>query len=123
MNADTRFSNSKSFVFAAVQYIESKQLSDKVNISFNRGRKHTDEDGRTTFSLNNPWAVFDNIKNTPRFWKKKRNELIAKLENLGPFQFFFTLSCADQRWEENFTSLLSEHEVIYKRINGKEKAL
>ena len=122
MNADTRFSNSKSFVFAAVQYIESKQLSDKVNISFNRGRKHTGEDGRTTYSLNDPWAVFDNIKNTPRFWKKKRNELIAKLENLGPFQFFFTLSCADQRWEENFTSLLSEHEVIYKRINGREKA-
>ena len=30
----------------------------------------------------------------------------AKLENLGPFQFFFTLSCADSRWDENFTSIL-----------------
>ena len=42
--------------------------------------------------------------------------MLAKLENLGPFQFFFTLSCADSRWEENFSSLLADMgvSIIYK---------
>ena len=33
---------------------------------------------------------------------------IAKLENLGAFQLFFTLSCADMRWEENFAAILRD---------------
>ena len=75
-----------------------------------------------TYTLNDPCAVFDNIKNTPRYWKKKKDELISKLENLGPFHFFFTLSCADTRYEENFTSLLTDHNIIYKNIKGRERA-
>ena len=43
-----------------------------------------------------------------RYWQKKRYEVIAKLEQLGPFQFFFTLSCADKRWDENFVALLQQ---------------
>ena len=34
--------------------------------------------------------------------------MIAKLDNFGPFHFFYTLSCADMRWDENFTSILKE---------------
>ena len=40
--------------------------------------------------------MLENIKQTPRYWKKARQELYAKLENLGPFTFFFTLSCAGE---------------------------
>ena len=35
--------------------------------------------------------------------------MIAKLENIGPFQFFFTLSCGDTRYDENFSAFLDEH--------------
>ena len=35
--------------------------------------------------------------------------MIAKLDNLGPFQLFFTLSCADMRWDENFGSILQDN--------------
>ena len=34
--------------------------------------------------------------------------MIAKLQNLGPFQFFFTLSCAEKRWLENLAVVLRE---------------
>ena len=34
--------------------------------------------------------------------------MIAKLDNLGPFHLFFTLSCADMRWEENFGAILQD---------------
>ena len=63
-------------------------------------------------SLEDAFDVFKKIPGTPNFWKTRRFELIAKLEQLGPFQFFFTLSCADKRWEENITSIL--------RLNGRK---
>ena len=28
---------------------------------------------------------------------------VTQLDNLGAFEQFFTLSCADMRWNENFT--------------------
>ena len=34
--------------------------------------------------------------------------MIARLEQLGPFQFFFTLSMADKRWEENYVSIFAQ---------------
>ena len=122
LNEDKRFANSKSYVFSATQYYESKQLESNINISFLRGKSKTNNEGGLVYSLDDPCSVFDNIKNTPRYWKKKKDELIAKLENLGPFHFFFTLSCADMRYQENFTSLLQEYNIIYKEEKGHEKA-
>ena len=39
--------------------------------------------------------------------------MIASVGQLGPFHIFFTLSCADKRWAENFTSIfeLRGHKV------------
>ena len=37
--------------------------------------------------------------------------MFAKLDNFGPFHFFFTLSCADLRWDENFAAILREKNV------------
>ena len=37
--------------------------------------------------------------------------MLAKLDNLGPFQFFFTLSCADKRWDENLSSILQSLDI------------
>ena len=53
--------------------------------------------------LDDCYTVLKDLKNT--HWKKVKHEMIAKLENLGAFQLFFTLSCADMRWEENFASI------------------
>ena len=122
-NINRRFANSPSFIFAGVQYVENKQLTGNINIAFNRGRSTKTEDGGTAFTLDDPYSVLDNIKNTPRYLKKKKNEFIAKLENHGPFQFFFTLSCADMRYDENFTSLLQDHKIEYVYEGDKEHCL
>ena len=45
LNADRWFANSKSFVFAATQCCESKQLGSNVNISFQRGKAKQNTDG------------------------------------------------------------------------------
>ena len=73
------------------------------------------------YSLEDPYSVLDNVKNTPRYWQKTRFELNAKLENLGPFSFFFTLSCADTRWPENFTPLLQDQDIRYEKNGDKEE--
>ena len=65
--------------------------------------------------------VLENIKNTPKYWQKARFELYAKIENLGPFDMFFTLSCADVRWPENFTSILDGQTVTYTNEHGDKK--
>ena len=67
--------------------------------------------------LEDAFSVFDNVPGTVRYWQQKRYEVLAKLEQLGPFQFFFTLSCADKRWDENFVSILRQKglQIIYKK--------
>ena len=50
-------------------------------------------------------------------------ELFAKIENLGPFHIFWTLSCGDSRFPENFTILLQDQDVHYAVIDGKETVL
>ena len=56
-----------------------------------------------------------------RYWSKKKYELLAKIENIGKFHMFFTLSCGDMRFEENFTSLLKDHNISYVYNHGKEE--
>jgi hypothetical protein len=64
-----------------------------ANVSLSRGKRSRNGDGATEYTLNDPFTV----KNTPKYWKKFKYEMNAKLENLGPFQWVFTLSCADRK--------------------------
>ena len=121
LNKDTRFADNPAYVFAAIAYIEKKQMERNKGISFIRGKSVKDVNGTQTYTLDDPYSVLDNIKNTPRYWQKTRYELIARLENLGPFTFFFTLSCADMRWPENFTALLQDQPIRYEYEDGEEK--
>ena len=83
-------------------------MQRNINISGTRGRQVKDKDGGITYELDDGYTVLDDVKNTPRYWKKAKYEMLAKLENLGSFQFFFTISCADMRWEENFAAILRD---------------
>ena len=51
-------------------------------------------------------TVFQRIRGTSQYWRVARNELLAKVKQLGPFQYFFTLSCAEMRWPEVFVTIL-----------------
>ena len=120
LNKDTRFAHNPAYIFAAIAYIENKQIQRNKGISFIRGKAKQQSDGTHTYTLDDPCSVLDNIKNTPRYWQKARYELIARLHNLGPFTFFFTLSCADLRWPENFTALLQDQTIRYEYEGGQD---
>ena len=40
--------------------------------------------------------------------------MFAKLDNFGPSNFFFTLSCADLRWDKNFAAILKDKGLIVR---------
>ena len=46
--------------------------------------------------------------------------MIAKLENIGPFHFFFTLSCGDTRYDENFSSFLAKNGYTIEYSTNRE---
>ena len=109
-NKNTKFSRSPAFVYAAVAHTELKQIQRNMNVSFSRGKETNNEDGIKTLKVDDPYTVLDDIKQTPRYWKKAKYEMLARLDNFGPFNFFFTLSCADLRWNENLAAILRERD-------------
>ena len=92
-----------------------------VNISYSHGKETNNANGVKTLKVDDPFAVLDDIKQTPRYWRKAKYEMLAKLDNFGPFQFFFTLSCADLRWNENFAAILRKKEITVRHIIEEDK--
>ena len=90
LNVDRRFSCYTGFVFAAFACNELNVLERNINISFMRG-KPVKTAGNTKYTLDDPCRVLDKSPGTPNFFKQKRNELIARIENLGPFEIFLHL--------------------------------
>ena len=109
-NLEKRFCKSSAYLYAAVAYIEKKQLDRNINLAGTRGKQVVGKVGQKTYELDDAYRVLENIKNTPKYWKQAKYEMLAKLDNLGPFQLFFTLSCADMRWDENFAAILLERD-------------
>ena len=56
--------------------------------------------------LNDVYSIFSKVKGTPKYWQVARNDLVAKVKQLGPFHIFYTFSCGEMRWTEVFLSLL-----------------
>ena len=87
-----------------------------------RGKEVINELGEKSYMLVDGFRVLDDIKGTPRYWKKTKYEMIAKLDNLGPFHLFFTLSYADIKWDENVAAILLEkgYEIRYNVVRDEE---
>ena len=121
-NIEQRFAKSSAYMYAALGYIEKKQLQRNINLAYTRGKEVKGESGEKRYELDDGYRVLDSITNTPRYWKQAKYEMLAKLDNLGPFHLFFTLSCADMRWDENFASILRDkgYHIKYQLIKDDE---
>ena len=80
-----------------------------------RGKEVKGDGGSVSYQLEDEFRVLETIPNSPKYWQRMKYEILAKIENLGPFHFFFTLSCADQRWDPTFATILSEkgYEIMF----------
>ena len=120
-NRDPKFAKCLPYVYAAVGYIETKQIANNMSISYSRGREVRDEDGRISLKMENPHTVLDNIKQTHRYWQTAKYEMYAKLDNFGPFQVFFTLSSPELRHDENFAAILRERNLNIRYLIEKDE--
>ena len=64
------------------------------------------------------------IKNSPKFWRDKKAEVIATMDNYGPFHFFWTVTCGEKRWEAVLAVLARSfpevEDVIYNLLRQGE---
>ena len=111
-----RWCRDSTYTFSAAHQIETNQIRRNVTQAFTHGKQVTKAGGNVVFENHDAWTVLDDIKCTPRFWKKKKAELYAKLDNIGPFQWFFTLSCADKRWPATLFSVIQERDDVRKVV-------
>ena len=108
LNVDDRFAKTPSYMFGAMSLVEAERLRNNANLTGMKGRRTVGADGQITYQLEDPCAVFDKVKGTPKYWQRAKYEIIAKLENIGPFHIFFTLTSGDKRWSANFTPILEK---------------
>ena len=121
LNINPVFSHNKPFLFSAVHYVEQQQLMSRMNISYLRGKMTHSSEGGKFLQTEDGYAVFDGIPGSPRYWQKMKYDLIAKMEQLGPPQFFYTLSCANKRWEDNAATILAKTRPDLKVMHCQEE--
>lgn len=100
LNHDPRFSEDSDFIFVAQQSLERHAFENQIAVSQYRGRVTNSSSGKKYFKTNDIIDVFKDIPGTPAYFKKFRNELMARMEQLNPFHFFITLSAAEMNWPE-----------------------
>ena len=105
------------FLFVAQQMCERYALERQIDVSLNyKGQYVTLPDGtKKILNPENILSIFKTIPGTPLYWKQFRAELFAAMNQLGPFHLFFTLSCGESQWAEEFASILKEkgHKVEF----------
>ena len=111
LNIDERFSMDPFYLFMAVAFIERGQLERQINIAGLKGSSRINGNGECSVEIKDIYDVFKPIKGTPKYWQNARNELIAKVKQLGPFHIYFTFSCGEMRWIEVFISVLKRKGV------------
>ena len=104
------------YLFVSQQYLERHLLESNISVAGQKGKVDKGSDGTKIISCNNAFDIFGKIPGTPQYWKTYRNELFARMEQLGPFHFFFTLSAAEMRWPEVTTAILHYENEIDKIV-------
>ena len=62
--------------------------------------------GKEFLQTEDGFQVFDGIVGSPRYYQKMKFDLIAKMEQIGPVQIFYTLSCPNKRWSAILAGIL-----------------
>ena len=107
------FEEEEDYIFCAEQKCTILALQRQIDVSLKMGKVVKSKDGTNVMKGGDAFSIFKNIPDTPSYWKAFRNEIFARMEQYGPFQMFFTLSCAEARWDNVVASVLKKegHDV------------
>ena len=88
---NTRFVRNQPYMYALLSYLEEKRLRQNISMVGLRGTESVSTEGKSSFQLEQNYRVFENLPNSIAYWKNAKHEMLAKIDNFGAFQFFFTL--------------------------------
>jgi len=86
LNVDDRFAKTPGYLFGAMSMVEAERLRSNANLTGMKGKRSVGPGGQVSYQLEDPCSVFEKIPGTPKYWQRVKYEIIAKLENIGPFQ-------------------------------------
>ena len=106
MQKGGKFSQDSDYVFVSQQFLEMMKVEKQIDVAMSKG--NFSRNGNEVFFVPeaNAMNIFRDNPGSPSYWRKMRGEIFARMEQLGPFHFFFTLSCAEKKWKEVQASLL-----------------
>ena len=67
LNEDERFSRDDFYLFMAASLIEQDQLEKQIDISGVKGASKTSTSGEKVVKLQDPFAVFQKLKGSPKY--------------------------------------------------------
>merc|ERR1712029_423895 len=108
MDHSGEHSKEEDYTFMAEQKCQILAVQRQIDVTTKMGKVITSEDGSKIMKGGDPFSIFKNIPDTPSYWKNFRNEMFARMEQFGPFHMFFTLSCAESRWDNVWASVFQK---------------
>ena len=105
----------------AQQLIERRSIEYQIDVALSKGKRVGNEIICTPES--DPLNIFKKRPGTSSYFRSYRGAIFAMMEQLGPFHFFFTLSCAEKKWLEVILSLLrlDGHSITYFKSREGDK--
>ena len=91
LNKNKMYAKNSDYLFVAQQYLERHLMENYISVSGQKGKIDKRPDGTKLISFNSAFDIFGKIPGTPQYWKNYRNELFARMEQLGPFHFFLSV--------------------------------
>ena len=114
-SADRRAAQSVPNIFFKLKKIQTKQISDKVNLAVRRykteGKKITagqvkdPVQSKEIVKLNEGYYIFRTLRNSPAYLSSKKKDAFAMIRQLGLPTWFMSLSSADTRWPDLLKTL------------------
>ena len=92
------YSMDPDFLFVAQQMVETHSLESKIDMAMSHGSLETSGNKTKLTPSKDAFSIFQSLPGTPAYWKQFRSEIFSRIEQLGPFHLFFTLSCAEMRY-------------------------
>ena len=129
LNYTQLFASDSDYIFFANSIMQQIHLSSQINIAMkkvssdqlNAGMlsQNFKETVKQFIANDKAFSFMSNIKGTPAYWKRFLQEVLAMVKQLGPPNFFLTLSCADLRWNDLISIIckLKGQEISDEEIN------
>ena len=116
------FAEDSDYVFCADQLLEKTQVEKQIDVSARKGKIISCGTEKKLVNCEDAFSIFRSLPGTPSYWRTFRNEMLARIEQLGPFDFFFTLSSAEMRWPEVLAAVLQKkgHKVTFETVDQKQ---